>query len=394
MASKEKSYGLSNPPNPHSSTSKTPNLSPKQRCQSNDGGIIEDITSTQKVDASSAMALQQRLAAYYNGYGDLALGMHPHDLADWEKLSESRAVVKNSSKLKNDESLDLEESTPFAFFKLPLEIRRRIYVLLLSPLWLNDEDTGEQYMVVHVSKCEVNGQLQTIPLVSPRPGHNLPYELSCHPQYDSVAQFLDPDSCCHELLKWLRKAQHASSLFRKEIAEVYWGRTKLVLSAMDGHLQEFKALIQDRPAIVRGIKHLVIEVSDDWVTKRPVSIEEFRSTCQDISKLLSLECLSLYFKRFTVRIHSDIEDDDDDEEEEDEGNNRRRGQRTMQCTQKSVYYMKPQRESMTLEKRNKKILEELLLPHSLRPKPDDEEKVYLAAREAMENTTLEKGVEE
>jgi hypothetical protein len=55
------------------------------------------------------MVVQQRLAVYNNGYGDLALGMHPKDLKDWTRFYRYKTIANNCGQPQEAELLYLEK---------------------------------------------------------------------------------------------------------------------------------------------------------------------------------------------------------------------------------------------------------------------------------------------
>jgi hypothetical protein len=103
------------------------------------------------------------------------------------------------------------------------------------------------------------------------------------------------------LLEWIRHASNVSTQFRYELGELIWKRSHLRLYINEESKSEFLALgqlIDDRPAIIAGIKVLYLNVGsrdedirlDDYILFSPERLTPMLKTA---CKTLHLEILSL-----------------------------------------------------------------------------------------------------
>jgi hypothetical protein len=186
-------------------------------------------------------------------------------------------------------------------------------------------------------------------------------------------------------LDWLQEISNLSCTFGEELAKALWCRTSLLFKDIDGDFSVLEQLFTDRPAICTGLKKLEINIRDNWGydhhdADKVVDAEKFTSDCRSISKYMSLERLSLVIDVYK----DDLED---------------------LCMAKGKYgailgirefsvsryfavalrlihrfrWMQV-KDGKILAEKYKRVVRELLLPHSLSDKTLSQAETYLKAR--------------
>ncbi|EPE26142.1 hypothetical protein GLAREA_02054 [Glarea lozoyensis ATCC 20868] len=254
--------------------------------------VNEVVSEHQDLGGSQAtplpLAPYDRPAVYRNDYGDFAINRVPEEaMSEWTMMWGHPATLN--------------------FSKLPLEIRHRIYRLLLGPLWHEDyREKGKPYIPILLYEQEEPILADSATHLLAPPARSSLYDMRCYPQtgddndYPSEAEARD-----RGYLEWLRQVSNLSCVFRQEFAEVFWCRTRLAFYRTVNDLSILRGFIQDRPAISAGIKYLRLTIGASFGLGIPEGVRLDRRTlgseCKAISSLLSLETLHIH-------IHVDEED--------------------------------------------------------------------------------------
>jgi hypothetical protein len=225
-------------------------------------------------------------------------------------------------------------SSPFPFFKLPLEVRERIYKLLLGPFYEYHESIKKSFIAVYLGPDSKSGfdlddeeetfedelkfgsvnkrlglgeitfeeyQIEEAEYYKSKdasrhrpashPGRDRDYELSAYP-IRQTARSVYEDNQYWLSLEWIRQASNISLQFRKELVDVFWRRTLISTEVVAGAIWILPDFLEERPGIHLGIKYLnlSLEVSEE----PPYYLSEnFENWCDYISYTLKLEKLQL-----------------------------------------------------------------------------------------------------
>jgi hypothetical protein len=230
-------------------------------------------------------------------------------------------------------------SGPFRFFKLPLEVRDRIYKLLLGPCYEYHESIEKSYITVKlqrgkriilerwddeltfeeslkyphlcggdISQREMTPEEYRIKeaeyykeetswrhRVTPHPSRTGDYELSVYPRREQAARHDYDDNKDWLFIEWIRQASNVSLQFRKELGDVFWTRTSIRSANLcdESTIWRLPEFLNERPAIHSGVKYL-----DLWIDCYDYAIslcsERFDSWCEYISITLKLEKLVFF----------------------------------------------------------------------------------------------------
>lgn len=170
------------------------------------------------------------------------------------------------------------------FFKFPIEIRRRIYQLLLGPLYkydkakkaffieiqttidsnsltsrLTDATTSsrsDRHTWNHVRTRQALRHPTRKPGYSFQIGHPPASDQPHRPRVETELEYL-------VLYDWLRQVSYLSTAFRFELQREFWSHVRLV-SRSDNPLGQIVALLEDRPRAAPGIKSVSTLIDRDW----------------------------------------------------------------------------------------------------------------------------------
>lgn len=84
-------------------------------------------------------------------------------------------------------------------------------------------------------------------------------------------------------IEWFRQASNVSAMFRKDLGDVFWAKTYLNVKCA-GSLGLIRPFLSDRPAALKGIKHLALDIK----LFSPETFTEFRKL-QVMSKTMKLD---------------------------------------------------------------------------------------------------------
>jgi hypothetical protein len=230
-------------------------------------------------------------------------------------------------------------SGPFPFFKLPLEVRERIYKLLLGPFYEYHESVKKSYITVALQRgkrgileewdnemtfeeslkyphlCggdipqrEMTPEVYRIKEaeyykrkvswrhgVTPHPSRTGDYEQTVYPLRDQAAMRYYEDNKDWLVIEWIRQTSNVSLQFRKELGDVFWTRTSINSATLcdESTIWLLPGFLNERPAIHSGVKYLDLEIycCDDTLS---LYAEEFESWFEYISITLKLEKLAFF----------------------------------------------------------------------------------------------------
>ncbi|EPE26141.1 hypothetical protein GLAREA_02053 [Glarea lozoyensis ATCC 20868] len=245
----------------------------------------------------SLPAVVQRPAVYNNGYGDFIFNTRMRRSQTQAQVLPIRHSKELGNKvvpsLDNVKSLNTKRTDAFEFFKLPLEIRKRIYEMLLGPLWVRNDSQDKWRIPLNVIRKQ--GSAENRFPFSPHPEFNTSYCWDCITSDTWIDPFKTSDTPPGEAyFNWLRRISHTSCSFRQEFAEVFWCRTSLTLESYGHNFLHLENVLRDRPSISRGIKYLYIAMEymlEDIEGK--VDTDGFIQQLRRLSLFLSLEKLMI-----------------------------------------------------------------------------------------------------
>ncbi|KAL2065169.1 hypothetical protein VTL71DRAFT_4310 [Oculimacula yallundae] len=285
-------------------------------------GEEEAADSSRTVIISAAAPLTEIARISYNtGHGDFCFGKRDSwDYWDSRKApsEEERTWCLGRLGSGGSEVADLDgfkRSGPFPFFKLPLEIRREVYHLLVGGLLRYNEETAEecitlQFDMEESSEEQDNGSDKHLV-------HDTVYEENCtvgnsmqHPtrSFDyhmtiDVRRHVEPPWCCSGfdwlLLRFIRHLSHVSLTMRQELGDVIWARSSIHWDITDSESWNnfwfIPKLLVERPAICRGLQSLVVGINAEDFEVRTDSYRLFPKWCDEIDGFLNLKHLHLNF---------------------------------------------------------------------------------------------------
>jgi hypothetical protein len=220
------------------------------------------------------------------------------------------------TRVKNARANSLLSSRPFPYNKLPLEIREKIIRILLRPIlsrWHNGR-TEIEYFPFHIKPLldpflDLDYGNEDLYFESERqarrryrdvlcyPGRSDLYKLDVYPVRGQCSNRFSKDWV---YLEWLRQASHVSTSFRHELGQVLWSNTMLFaddnyedMDEDDGSypnhvLDKVECFIDERPAVLRGIKSLNVNLNiakgqniNEWI--------KFDRWCDTIAENLVLD---------------------------------------------------------------------------------------------------------
>ncbi|EPE26140.1 hypothetical protein GLAREA_02052 [Glarea lozoyensis ATCC 20868] len=367
------------------------------------------------MDGSLVAVSPLRPATYTNGFGDFIFGREEKQLLRMFHFQTKKLSVNNHMVIPVFQTSVLERTGAFGFFKLPLEIRRRIYTLLLGPLWSYNVDNDKWNIRIEYCPGRPGNYKQDWengnhpPLCPPPPNRSFPYNLKC----DTGACYAGGDenmftasrkpsdesntSSCHEVyLYWLRQMSNVNCLFRKELAQVFWGRTSIRLLDFRSTRRIFfymEKLLLERPAICSGIKKLILHLSDNEESEMPgkaIDLDKFSHQFGSLSSLVHLEDLDLSISIHEIRVKALCTVEGKyknlrvirDLKVSNHFRLTMRIQAIFDAVRPDGYWGYNNRESRRRELENayQPILRKRILPNSLRVTPLTEEQKYLKAR--------------
>jgi len=158
--------------------------------------------------------------------------------------------------------LTVPRSGPFKFFKLPVELRHKIYRLLLWPFFIYDSTSKVSFVQLFFEEKDredsivwqlvedyetplsrlnsndedddVHGEFFKKDMQIAKECHQ--HKLANHPGRSSRYDFKStayregsqyPRKRDHQFIEWIRQASNVSPLFRKELGDVFWTHIKL-----------------------------------------------------------------------------------------------------------------------------------------------------------------------
>ena len=181
----------------------------------------------------------------------------------------------------------------FKFNELPIEVRHRILDLLCAPCYDEDDCIEIKIEIVEFSTRDITAPgwwnqtfeqhqsglhrcLRGPPSVSdeeqrkqfaeeqrrfrfenmPHPNRTNLYDMSANPKMASKSGL----SCCftedRSMYELIRNLSNVSVQFRKEFGNVFWRRTNIRMSDFDPDNDILSGFIEERPAVLGGIRHL------------------------------------------------------------------------------------------------------------------------------------------
>ena len=178
------------------------------------------------------------------------------------------------------------------------------------------------------------------------------------------------------MMSLIRKLSNVNPQFRKEFADVFWGRTRILLQEEETYdsLPLFPDFIAERPAICSGIRELKVLLFLRSITfDNDEEEDRFLEFCDAISTLPSLEVLSI-----TIWIY-----EDEDEFLDVESRTHRCFKAIQNLPVKKKFELKLdmmdngmrdweafEEERERIEKKWARDLWEIMLPNTLRPSKD------------------------
>ncbi|KAH8764463.1 hypothetical protein BGZ57DRAFT_930937 [Hyaloscypha finlandica] len=233
--------------------------------------------------------------SYNTGHGDFCFGR----LFDKDNLPgyELQSPNGEGSNFRANNVLFIEKdgfqrSGHFKFNELPIEVRHRILDLLCAPCY--DEDDCIEIEIVEFRTRDITAPgwwnqtfeqhqsglhrcLRGPPSVSdeeqrkqfaeeqrrfrianmPHPNRTNLYHMSTKPRLAwkkcGLFCFFTKDWSMFELI---RNLSNVSAQFRQEFGDVFWRRTKIIMSVFDPNNDILSGFLEERPAVPGGIRHL------------------------------------------------------------------------------------------------------------------------------------------
>ncbi|KAE9381871.1 hypothetical protein N431DRAFT_440683 [Stipitochalara longipes BDJ] len=320
------------------------------------------------IDGSSSADAMARLS-YDTGYGDFCFGrlvdrFHcspltgtQHDDSYWREGSNAIPVPE----------LDFsEKSSPFPFFKLPRDIRDKIYLLLLRPLYTFNRKTKSRYIAMILSdgshayddlgtywgnfdeylesqkaydtlfarsddfdgsdtEDEAMNDTQSEKLLSAEEykvqkqqfykekERNIHY-LKAHPNRGSPYKLiiiafrnitkLWENNHDYLLIEWIRQASNVSTRFRAELGQLIWSNVEIRTNDNLGDMWHLPQFLDERPAASKAIRSVNIGLKMVYSDSSNWESEKFRTWCTEISQALEVEKLRFSITIDEENIHS------------------------------------------------------------------------------------------
>ena len=219
----------------------------------------------------------------------------------------------------------------FKFNELPIEVRHRVLDLLCAPCY--DKDGCTEIEIKKFGTMDITAPawwsqtfeqhqsglyrfLRDPPSVSdeeqrkqfaekqrrfrfenmPHPNRTNLYDMSANPQMASKSGL----SCCftedRSMYELIRNLSNVSVQLRKEFGDVFWRRTNIRMSDFDPDIDILSGFIEERPAVLGGIRHLTFTL-DFTGHNIDLKVKEdqrrFLNFLRTISTLSNLEKLSI-----------------------------------------------------------------------------------------------------
>ncbi|CAG8975008.1 hypothetical protein HYALB_00012141 [Hymenoscyphus albidus] len=242
---------------------------------------VENASEAAKGERSDDSDLVEKPVLDYGlGYGDFCFG-HPWE---WRRLygpngSFDTNVMEASNVVALPEITSFNRSGCFDFERLPIDIRRHFFRLLLAPLFRYNRQTRKSEFDFRIRRW-AEWQDDPKPPTSRR-GNYIMEPLLPKIAVDGVERTDYP------FLEWIRKASNVSKSFRNVLADVLWERSSLEIDS--SWLEStFGGFVQDRPAACAGVKELYFYLwcaSGRWVFDRDQLGDSYLRFCSFASKL-------------------------------------------------------------------------------------------------------------
>jgi hypothetical protein len=206
-------------------------------------------------------------------------------------------------------SLINSRTGPFEFFKFPIEVRHRIYRLLLGPFYTYDSRTKRSSIKIYfkskldpaiVNSWDIGGgqfdeseeaaktrRQRSEHRNATHPLRKSYYEFKTYTPKEDFKQFCDNRD--YLLVEWLRQASNVSCLFRKELGDAFWTNIDLQMNEDESNIWPILPMLKERPAIHGHIKSLSITLSfsnnsTPWETEK-----DFEVWCNYLGGILQLD---------------------------------------------------------------------------------------------------------
>ncbi|CAG8953754.1 hypothetical protein HYFRA_00006644 [Hymenoscyphus fraxineus] len=275
---------------------------------------VENASETTKGERDDdSPPLEKPVLDYGLGYGDFCF-WGPRVLRAWGyrafMIQPTSSRILDSNVVGLPELDSFKRSGYFDFERLPIDIRRHFFRLLLLPcLWY---DTETRKFEFPVDLCGHNDILIQVP--PSRHGNYVMKPLLPEILYRPGVRRKHID---YPFLEWIRQVSNVSKSFRKELADVLWERSTIGFVWLLGTANletTMRGFMEDRPAACGGIKHLCFSVR---TVRSAVDIggfgrvdrlgDSYMRFCSLASKL-RLETLNMNFTLHELEIENEIED--------------------------------------------------------------------------------------
>ncbi|KAE8442844.1 hypothetical protein EG329_002816 [Mollisiaceae sp. DMI_Dod_QoI] len=322
--------------------------------------IEDELVIAESTEVATCQTSVPPRVPYNNGYGDFCFGRwasRPKKSA-WDGTSYSQQFWEDGSNgIEVPELGDFRRSGPFPFFKQPLNVRQSIYHLLLAPLyqyredekssciylepkWADtptydpfsdrydldyegfleeqkliraiqpDDDGYDRFHSGRVVAVEPDmtveeyeqGKAAHIHQYATHPSRKARYNLMLYPNRENPRRF--DTATDYIYLEWLRNLSNVNARVRKELQEIFWTRVGIDAAFSSGYCATscILALLEDRPAIIGGIKHISVGLNLTYLdldrgsknirTER--SLQEFTALCDCLASSLKLDKFRIY----------------------------------------------------------------------------------------------------
>jgi hypothetical protein len=89
----------------------------------------------------------------------------------------------------------------------------------------------------------------------------------------------------HLYMEWIRQASNVNTLFRKELADVFWTHTMIIIGDKNANTRQFVPFLEERPAIHKSIKVLEFDFNFESGAAPWTNEEEFEVWLTGLSAL-------------------------------------------------------------------------------------------------------------